>query len=311
MNLFVSADDLGLTRGITDGILEASDQGLLSGASVLAAGEAFDYAIEQWRERPSLHLTVHLNLLEGAPVAPPGDVDLLLDSRGEMGLSFVALLTLSLRLRGEARRRLREQIRIELDAQIRKVAQAAGPSWRPRVDGHQHYHMIPIVLDALLDLHEQWNFSYVRTTEEPLYLARPLGLGVPNFFSSNLAKLGILRVLGRQARRRLDGLGIPHPRWFVGLLFSGRMTVESVRAALAHLHAGRPAWDSRDGQTVEILLHPGRAAESEAARWSHRPDLADYYRSPWRDRERSTLCSKEFAAALEPYLDAGPGAAVP
>ncbi len=301
MQFIVSADDLGLTRAITDGILAACDQGCLSSTSVIAGGDAFDYAIEQWRRRPGLLLSAHINLMEGRPLAPPGEVPLLLGTDGQMALSFVALLGLSLRLRGAEREKLRLQIRTELDAQIRRVADAAGPGWRPRIDGHQHYHMIPIVFEALLELHERWNFSYMRTLEEPLFVVPQLRRALPNYLGANLAKHAVLRPLARRAKRELLRRGIPHCCWFVGLLFSGNMTIEPVRAAIAHL-ARRDRGERQRGDVVEFLLHPGRAADHEAARWDGRAELRDYYLSPWRDAERATLCSAEFRAALSPYL---------
>jgi len=301
MRILVSADDLGLTKGITDGILLAHREGVLSSTSVLAGGEAFDYAMEQWRSRPTLALTAHLNLMEGPSSAPARDVDLLVDARGEMALSFVQLLGLSLKLRGAARERLRGQIRDELDAQLHAVAAAAGPQWQPRVDGHQHYHLIPIVLEALLELHERWNFSWVRVTDEPFFLARPLAPALPNYLGPNLAKHGILKVLSRRAKKELARKGIPHCRWFVGLLFSGQMMIDPVRCAIAHLE-GLPSTALGPDDIVEILLHPGRAGDSEAGRWGTRHDLRDYYVSPWRDRERATLCSPEFRSAVATHL---------
>jgi len=309
MQVIVSADDLGLTRGITDGILAARDHGCLSGTSVIAGGDAFDYAIEQWRRRPGFALTAHLNLMEGRPLAPPGEVAALLDGNGEMGLSFVALLALSLRLRGAERERLRVQIRTELDAQIGRVSAAAGAGWQARVDGHQHYHMIPIVLEALLELHERWNFSYVRTLEEPLFVVPQLRRALPNYLGANLAKHAILRPLARRARAELTRRGIPHCRWFVGLLFSGNMTIEPVRAAIAHL-ARREARGRKEAGLVELLLHPGRATDHEAQRWGSRGELRDYYCSRWRDSERETLCSEEFRRAVAPYVAAGQGGGV-
>ncbi|MFT4569846.1 MAG: putative glycoside hydrolase/deacetylase ChbG (UPF0249 family) [Hyphomicrobiaceae bacterium] len=297
MRAFVSADDLGLTRATTDGILNAFDQGLLSSTSVLAAGSDFDRAISQWRKRDGLALTVHLNLMEGRPVAPPEQVSLLLNASGEMAHSFIDMLRLSLTLRGAERERFREALRIELNAQIERVATALGDGWRPRLDGHQHYHMIPIVLETILELHERWNFSYMRTLEEPLFLVPEIRRALPNYVGSNLAKHAILRPLARRARRQLTERGIPHCRWFVGLLFSGNMTIEPVRAALTHLSRR-----NADDEIVEILLHPGRAQEAEASLWAARPDLREYYRSPWRDREHATLCSPEFRAALAPHL---------
>jgi predicted glycoside hydrolase/deacetylase ChbG (UPF0249 family) len=299
MQAFVSADDLGLTRATTDGILNAFDRGLLSSTSVLAGGSAFDYAIEQWRARKGLALTAHLNLMEGPPVAPREEVALLLNEHGEMAHSFVGLLRLSLSLRGAARKDFARALRTELDAQIARVAAAAGDGWRPRIDGHQHYHMIPIVRDVILELHERWDFSYIRCLEEPLFLVPEPGRALPNYLGSNLAKHAILKPLARAASKAFRARGIAHCRWFVGLLFSGNMTVEPVRAALRHLERR-----TRDDDIVEFLLHPGRATEEEASLWERRGELREYYCSPWRDREYETLCAAEFRDLLAPHLAA-------
>lgn len=297
MRVFVSADDLGLTQATTDGILESFDRGLLHSTSVLAAGQDFDRALGAWRERDGLALTVHLNLMEGPPVAAAKDVKALLNERGEMAHSFVGMLKQSMTLKGAERARLKEALTIELEAQIEKVATAVGGAWRPRLDGHQHYHMIPIVLEVLLELHERWNFAYMRTLEEPLFWLPELGRALPNYCGANLAKHAILKPLARKARRALDAHGIEHCRWFVGLLFSGNMTIEPVRAAARHLERRAGPED-----IVEFLLHPGRATDAESTLWRDREELSDYYCSRWRDQERATLCAGEFRGVLAPHL---------
>jgi hypothetical protein len=300
MRILVSADDFGLTAGITDGILAAADAGCLSSTSVLANGDAFGDAMARWRKRRDVELTAHLNLMEGRPIAPASGIPLLVNAGGEFALSFPKLLALSMRLRGAERDELRRQIRTELDAQISVIAEAAGPGWLARADGHQHYHMIPIVLDALLDLHAKWRFDYVRVTEEPFFVV-PSASSLTSYLGPNLAKHSLLRVLSQQARKRLAAAGIAHPRWFVGLLFSGKMTASPVRAAVWHLQRLQRR-SPHDELLVEVLLHPGRASGDEAPRWKGRSDLEGYYTSPWRDEERSTVCSAEFRECVAPFL---------
>ena len=43
--LVVTADDFGLSKGVTDGILEAHRNGIVTRTSIIAAGRAFDYAV--------------------------------------------------------------------------------------------------------------------------------------------------------------------------------------------------------------------------------------------------------------------------
>ena len=79
---------------------------------------------------------------------------------------------------------------------------------------------------------------------------------------------------------------------FVGVLATGAMTLEHVRASLEYLR--------RTGAsgTVEILFHPGRARPDEAWLWKDRPDLEAFYRSANRDREAELLCSDALGDLL-------------
>lgn len=296
MQCLVSADDIGLTRGITDGILEAHDRGYLNSTSVVANGSDFGRAVAAWKERPELQLTVHLNLMEGAPVSPPDQVGLLLDEHGEFGLSFPALLAKSLSASGAARRDLFEQIYLEVCAQVEQVAAVAGPNWKPRLDGHQHYHMIPLVFEAVMKAHDRYQFSYIRALSEPFFRAFSVPGAASGYLGPNLIKHGLLKALALPARRQLTERGIPHCRWFVGLLFSGHMHLDSIQAALDHLE--------RRGNTdeiVEVLLHPGRAASADEQRWQHRSELRDYYRNSERDEERATLCDPRFREVVRRF----------
>ena len=72
LTILLSADDFGLTEGISRSILEAHDEGVLNGVSVLANGHFFDEAVAEARRRPDLRLSVHLNLVEGMALSDPG-----------------------------------------------------------------------------------------------------------------------------------------------------------------------------------------------------------------------------------------------
>ena len=60
--LVVNADDFGLTRDVNEGIVEAHRRGILTAASLMANGRAFDHAVALARENPSLDVGAHLTL---------------------------------------------------------------------------------------------------------------------------------------------------------------------------------------------------------------------------------------------------------
>ncbi len=69
-NLIVNADDLGWTEGVNRGIADAHRNGIVTSASLLANGAAFESAVEMARSAPALGVGVHLNLNDGNPSHP-------------------------------------------------------------------------------------------------------------------------------------------------------------------------------------------------------------------------------------------------
>ena len=64
--LIINADDFGLCEEVNRGVVEAFDHGLVTSASLLPTGEAFEEAVALAQARPDLDLGVHL-----APDANP------------------------------------------------------------------------------------------------------------------------------------------------------------------------------------------------------------------------------------------------
>jgi predicted glycoside hydrolase/deacetylase ChbG (UPF0249 family) len=80
--LIVNADDLGLSHGITDAILQCHARGIVTSASFMVNQPASEYAAERVRTLPSLDLGIHLNLCQGVPVLPPYEIPSLLSRDG-------------------------------------------------------------------------------------------------------------------------------------------------------------------------------------------------------------------------------------
>src|SRR6266404_9049580 len=91
-NLIVNADDLGWTHGVNRGIAEAHRNGIVTSASLIANGCAFEAGVQTASESPRLGVGVHLNLSDGKPVAPAEKVKSLLDENGDFSGGPEALL---------------------------------------------------------------------------------------------------------------------------------------------------------------------------------------------------------------------------
>ena len=160
LTVVLHADDLGLNRAVTEGILRGFTHGLLTSTSVLANAPYAAQAIVAWKELtrrgseswPSLALRrglddarrpadlgVHLNLTQGRPMTGDKYPDALLDREG----LFPGIFSLFARLRrGEADCHARA-IRDELAAQI---AMVVDHGVRPtHLNGHQYVELLPVV----------------------------------------------------------------------------------------------------------------------------------------------------------------------
>lgn len=68
MKILFNADDFGLTKGVTDGIIKAHLEGIVNTTTLMMNGKAVDYAVDQAKQVPSLKVGIHLVLTWGKPL---------------------------------------------------------------------------------------------------------------------------------------------------------------------------------------------------------------------------------------------------
>jgi chitin disaccharide deacetylase len=81
--LIVNADDLGLTKAVTDGIFAAHEAGVLTSTSMMVNQPATGYAVAQLHKYPKLGVGIHLNTCQGRPTLPPEKIPSLVAENGE------------------------------------------------------------------------------------------------------------------------------------------------------------------------------------------------------------------------------------
>ena len=152
--LILNADDFGLTAGINRAIGELHSAGVLTSATLMATGPAFDDAVAVARAHPSLGVGCHIVLTDGTPVSPPESIPSLL---GPDGKSFRPSLFdfLQALFRGRIQQ---DEVAREALAQIEKL-QRAGIAVT-HIDTHKHTHLFPAIARPLLEVAE-------RTTSAP------------------------------------------------------------------------------------------------------------------------------------------------
>ena len=244
-NLIVNADDLGWTEGVNRGIAEAHRNGIVTSASLLANGAAFDSGLTLARSTPGLGVGVHLNLTDGAPVAPRELVASLLNEAAEFEGGPEALL-----LRIAKRDVALTEVEQEWEAQIEKVFEAGiQPT---HLDGHKHVHMLPGLLEIALRLAKRHNIAAMRVAHEESSLRAALSAG-DELHATVVLKQGVqargLKLLARDAREQAERAGISTSDYFCGIAQTGEMTKEGVARLLRSLPDG----------TTELMCHPGYA----------------------------------------------------
>lgn len=230
----INGDDFGLSPGINRGVLEAHHEGILTSASLMAMGEAFEEAVVLGRENPGLSLGVHLTLVEGVPVLPPEKIPSLVTASGR----FVGSVRVFLRrwLAGQIRQ---EEIQHEFEAQVEKVL--AHGVHIDKLDSHMHLHLLPGILRIVLALRQRYRISGIR-------LAREGGFGWSRLDSApGRIKRLLLTSLSRLQAWRIAPADLVCPDHFSGTGQSGRLTEEGLLRILERLKPG----------VTEIMVHPG------------------------------------------------------
>ena len=239
--LIVNADDFGFSPGVNEGVRLAHEAGALRSATLMAAGEAFDEAVDLARSRTGLGVGCHL-ALDGMPaLSPAGSIPTLAGPDGALRPTLASFV--GPWVRGRIRP---DEVRRELAAQIGKV-RAAGI--RPtHVDGHKHVLALPGVLEIVLGLCREHGIPAVRAPFD----ADPAAPGLAGGGNSGawwkqwLSGRALLLWRGAWQRRR-ERAGVAAPARFHGVAFTGFWTagyLERVAAALP------------DGGVTELMAHP-------------------------------------------------------
>jgi len=235
--LVVNADDFGFTAGVNAGILDAHTRGVLSAATLMAHGPAFDDAVGLARAYPSLDVGVHLTLV-GAPRYPATVPDLL-----------IAMARRQIRIYDE----LREQIQRVLAAGIEPT----------HLDTHKHTHLLPSVLRCVATLSAEFGIRWVRRPFDFPLQAR----GAPLSRRALSHWLGFLR--GR-FHRVLDQHGCRTTDHFAGFRVTGRFDAAELALLIRSLPEGstefmcHPGFCTDELRSASTRLKDSRRQELDA-----------------------------------------------
>jgi chitin disaccharide deacetylase len=240
--LIVNADDFGLTHGVNRAIVEAHDHGVVTSATLMANGPAFEDAIQCAKSNARLSVGCHVVLVDGLPVLGGGKTPTLSDKKAPDGrfhesVSGFVLRAISGRIDAD-------EIEAEATAQIRKL-QAAGINVS-HLDTHKHSHIFPTVLRPLLRAARTCGVPAVRNPFGPLHLYLSILAKRPSLWKQS-SKVAALSCLGRTFRRSIAGAGLLTPDGTVGIAATGTLDDRLFESIVDSLPEG----------TWELVCHPG------------------------------------------------------
>ena len=238
--LKVNADDFGRHELINSAVKDAYINGICRNASLMAGEQAFDDAVRITRECPGLNVGIHFTLVMGSPVLPPSEIPSLVNDSGNFHDDFSVFVRKYL-----TGRILLSEVRSELSAQLMKI-QNAGVNLS-HADSHQHIHVLPGILNIVLDLSESAGIKTVR-------MPQVKGMS----FSVGVTGLKVLSFLGKRLAKKR---GFSFPDNFMGLVGGGSVNEEWLCKMLDVLPEG----------VTELMIHPGSSNRvlQVFSNWNH------------------------------------------
>jgi predicted glycoside hydrolase/deacetylase ChbG (UPF0249 family) len=253
--LIVNADDLGLTVGVAQGILDAHLNGIVTSASLMVNMPAAEESVSLVLEKaPELGIGLHINFTAGAPCSPPEQVPDLISDSGAFRPKLEQVKNLYSVDAG--------QLEVELAAQLCRFEELVG-----RPPDH-------------LDSHHHITYLNPRTADMVSELARGLGVPIRKAIPDRQTALATAVELGlapdeAQAAVKVDELlaavsvrDVVMPDHFIAGFFGQRATMGDLLNLLIDTQAG----------VTELMCHPGLVDESLRAISSYADRRADELR---------------------------------
>ena len=238
--LIVNADDFGASASINAAVVQAHERGILTTASLMVNGGAFEEAVQLARRHPKLGVGLHLTLCRGRSSLRHTQIPALVDGKGDFSNSPVRA-----GMRYFFSTAARRQLRDEIEAQFQKFA-ATGLTM-DHLNGHLHFHLHPSVFAILEEKIVKWNVRAVRLTHDPAVIDLPLGSGRWGY---RLSHVFIFGILSRRARPFLRLHKVAHSDYVFGLLEHSLISEKYIQRLLPRLPGG----------VSELYSHPSTAA---------------------------------------------------
>jgi len=282
--IFLHADDFGNSFHISETIYKCFKRGSLSSTSIIVNSDDLDDSIKLIKDK-KIRKVLHLNIAEGKSVSNK-KFQYLSDENSHFfrtwqGFVFEYYCLSNKKKRDIIKSEIKEEFKNQILLYCNKLQ-----TKEINIDSHQHYHEIPFITDILIELKNEMdiNILNIRVTKEKFFWAISSLNDFKNYLGINFFVHFLLNFLATKVIKKFDKENIKYNDAFIGVLFSGDMTLKAIKKGLEKV---------KNANEIEILLHPGYISEEEKMRFDNN-QFKRWYTSKNRKKEMAVLISDEL-----------------
>ncbi len=285
--LLYHVDDFGRTNKINSSIYETIKKGNTNSISVMVGQAGDDSASQIIKEFKNINVRLHVNLTDGKSITKYNNIT---NKDNFFKFSFINLFFAPLKTNFKDKKKSVEK---EIIAQIKHYKSKYNIE-DLKIDGHQHVHLIPWILDLIIDVSKrEFKVKEIRIVNESFFFAK-LSDFLRKFYIINFVKFLLLKFLSLLARSKLKKAEIPYKYKFMGVLYSGYMNIQSIENYIKILKKNNIK------KPIEILMHPNVSDISENKEFLSE-SMHEYYLLNERKEEFNLIVSEKLKKICEPY----------
>lgn len=278
--LIVNADDFGYCPKRDKAIVDLFKQRSISSTSLLVNGDNASQAC-LYAQQYQIPMGIHLNLTEGRPITKDlTKIKSLVDDNGLMHGKFGLQEKLD---QGDIEQ---EHVEYEVRNQLNKYKELTNGKIPTHIDGHQHIHVHPTIVETIAKLTKEFGINYIRTPYDRMVDK----LNIENLFYKNIVNQT------RHAMKVFDKYSLRYSDYFFGMTTMGKeFTIKNLEHCFLILEN-----NEEKGVIIELMCHPGFPSDRFIGGCgTERPD--EFSQSIERQYEYNMLSSKIFKNILEKY----------
>ncbi|CAF1459711.1 unnamed protein product [Adineta ricciae] len=279
--LIINADDFGYCSNRDTAIIDLFKQQSISSTSLLINGSSA-YQASVAAQLCNLPVGIHLNLTEGRPVTDDlFKIRSLVNSQGLMHGKY------GLRRELEQGTIRREHVQHEIHMQINKYKEFTGGKLPSHIDGHQHIHVHPLIVESVVRVAKEYHIDYIRVPNDQTIDS--LEMDQQPFYREIVQE-------ARMAMNIFDRHSLIYPKYFLGITLMGKeFTLKNIERCLQMLEKSQT-----ENIYVELMCHPGHQCDRFIGGCgTNTPD--EFSQSADREHEYRLLSSRQLKVLFEKY----------